>query len=573
MFCTSCGKKIRDDSKFCPHCGASIESAGTAPAETAGDPLPVQPVEMPQAVPDTVVLDSVQPDMTGGPILTGGKKHRGLGLLAAAAVVCVVLVALIGVLLGGALGGAKGKVEKAVTKSLGAYSSAADSVGIPDLSSLLESKEVSRTFSLSLKDLGSGLGYSYSDLELLEGAGVRMSTATSLSKKDIGASIALSYGSADLLTAYLNVNNDTMTLYSPEFMGDTALGINTVTLGEDLKNLDVDGFEDTSFNIFDILNAYAQPIEMDKSANKALVKAIEVEKVGKSSMDINEYTVDCVEYHVTIPEDAMKEWLDAAEDAMKARELDDVTIDMLRSLGIPEDEISDMKSDIKDAFNGSSAFDELKDAVKALGDLELDVYLDGGYVMAVVWEGRIDGNKTEIGLYLGGGKNYVDDLSVVIEAAGGEVRFASNGDHAAKSGAFTDNSTLRYEDDWSSYKFESEMEYAPKSKTDNFSWTIKGSDFTVKAEGQLTSGKDSLDLQLEDISLKAYGSELFSLEAGYSIAPYAKQDFPAKETMMLSAMDEDDLLDLADDIESNAEDWLMDLLDEIPELYSLLWYF
>ena len=48
MFCIYCGKEIADDSLFCEHCGANLES-NTRPATAGG----TAPVSAPKAVQDT----------------------------------------------------------------------------------------------------------------------------------------------------------------------------------------------------------------------------------------------------------------------------------------------------------------------------------------------------------------------------------------------------------------------------------------------------------------------------------------------------------------------------------------
>ncbi|WP_296828426.1 zinc-ribbon domain-containing protein [uncultured Megasphaera sp.] len=50
MFCTQCGKKIQDDAKFCPYCGATVRSAEDSkePVEPAEPEDPVEPTEEPR---------------------------------------------------------------------------------------------------------------------------------------------------------------------------------------------------------------------------------------------------------------------------------------------------------------------------------------------------------------------------------------------------------------------------------------------------------------------------------------------------------------------------------------------
>lgn len=561
MFCKNCGKNIRDDAKFCPYCGST-----TAPVdhgEEAAPVLPTQPVQTEQPAQET----------SGEAVLTGRKKRRGLGVLAIVAVLALAVCAAAVLLLSSLVGGPKAKVGKAITKSLEAHSAMAEAMGVDTMVKLSQSKELNQTMSFKLKDLNYDMGYYSPDLSVLEGLGMRMSTSTSLKKRDISASAGVFYGSADIMSADFQLKDDTATIYIPELMGDTALGINTVTLGKDLKRLDADeDLEGISINFFDIAEAYAKPMKLDESATKALIKAIQVEKTGKQSLDVNDHAVQCTAYHVVVPEDAMKDWLNAMKDCVKEQGYDDVTLDMLRSLGIPEEEIDWVKDDIKAAASGSEVFDELKSAVKELGDLELDVYLNGGYVAGVVWEGRIYGDKSEIGVYLGGGKNYVDDLSVEIEVGSETFRFESSGDHAGKSGSYTDESVLRYKSDWSSYTVKSEMQYQPKKSEDNFTWSVKGEDVSFSVEGQLTAGKNSVRMELDEVTVKEYGSELCTLEIGYSIEPYADQSISAKKNVLLANMSRDDVLDLIEDIEDEAMSWAEDLEDEIPELYDMLRY-
>lgn len=119
------------------------------------------------------------------------------------------------------------------------------------------------------------------------------------------------------------IKGTTVTGYIPELMDGTALGLDTATLGKDLDKLDEygdlrDEIGDLSFNIFDIMDAYSKPVLLDKAAVKAFYKAVEVKKAGSETIDVNDYNVKCTAYHVVIPEDAMKDLLDAMKESVKA---------------------------------------------------------------------------------------------------------------------------------------------------------------------------------------------------------------------------------------------------------------
>ena len=548
MFCKSCGKTLNNDAKFCPFCGAQT-AAGAAAGGTAGGN---GGFKMPEhRVP-------------------GRGKGLLLGVAAAALVVCVGA----GVVLSGVLGSPQDKVEKALGKTMAAFSQTAERMGLTTLTDLQEKQAYSMDLSVSLSQLPADLSYYY-DASVLEGIGVRLGTDVNLESRALAYSASAFYGSADLVRANLALEDTVLTVYSPEFLGDSALGMDTMTLGADLADLDPDNkdmYKNISFNLFDFLDKYTQTPEVDKEALKALRDAIEVEETGKETVEVNGSSVDCTGYSVLIPEDALRDYMDAVEDAMDALEMDDALIDLLESMGVPKDELDYMKDDIKEAMSGGAMFDALKEAVKAMGDVELQVYLSDGYLMAVEWEPRIEDTRLEVGLYFGGGDVYEDQWSLVISGGGMELLVESEGDHTADSGRYTDVTTITVSDGGSSFELESELEYEPGADSDNFYWSLQADEFSMVAEGQLTADKDAFSLVLDNLEFQAYGETVLGLELEYSIRPYEKRDTGAPEVLMIADLSSSDLEDLAMDIQGNAESWVYDLMDEIPALQELMWY-
>lgn len=572
MFCKKCGKKIADGAKFCPGCGAAVGSQSPAPAGSGPSEDVLQSALTPQpAVPVQAVTGAGAPPMGGKAPRGGNGRIAVIAGVGAAAVLAVVLAA---VLLSGVLGGPKVALGKAVKKSLDAYQAASDSVGMPDLKKLQENKQMRTDMSFQIKNFSDALtGYS-SEMELLKGLGMRMSAGMDLPGKKLDVSAAVSYGSADLLTFWGQADDDVVAVGCPELLENDSYGLSTVTLGKDLDKLGAElpeGMEDMSFNLFDIIETFSKPIEADKNAVKELTAAIEAEKTGKTSVDVNDHSLSCAGYHVVVPKDAMRSFVSAMEDAYKARELDKEVIDLLRSLGMPDDELSQVRSEIKDAANGKEMFDALKQVVKTVGDLELDVYLYDGYVASVVWEEKIEGERVELTASFGGGKHYADDLSLDLRVSDARVRVASTGNHGTEGGEYTDSTSIRIQGYGGSYTVKSELEYRPKQPSDNFEWTVKGDGFSLTAAGQLTTGKDSLFLDMEKLSVSVLGEEMVRLGATYSIAPYSAPDISAKAPVMLSSMDEDDFLELGEDVAANAQSWALGLMDEVPELSALFW--
>lgn len=565
MFCKNCGKELNDNAKFCPHCGVKV---------TGEDQTPVNETQTVQApVYETVETGSAQTAYQE-PILGGSGARRGKGLvfgvIAAALVVCVGA----GVALAGMLGGSpQTEVEKAMKKSVSAYSQMVEDMGLTTLSKLQEKQAYSTDFSVTLKELPTELYY-YFDASVLEGLGVRVGADYSLEKRAMSMSAAAYYGSADLVQAAVSLDDTVLSVYAPEFLGDSALGMDTMTLGADLSNLDPgnqDMYKDISFNLYDFLDKYTQTPEVDPGAVKALRKAIQVEKTGKESVEVNGTDLDCTGYRVLIPEDALRDYLDATEDAVSALELEDAMMDLMESMGVPQSELAYMERELENAMSGKEIFDGLKQAVKTVGDIELQVYLNGGYVSAVEWEPVIDGERLEMGLYLGGGKTYEDQWSFVISGGGDELRVESEGDHTASSGRYTDLTTISYTDSYgSAFTMESELEYDPKAH--DFMWSIQGDGFAMEAEGQLTSSKDAVSLALDNLEFQAYGETMLGLEMEYSIRPYEKRETGAAEVNMIGEMSASDLEDLGWEIQDNAQDWVYDLMDKIPALQELMWY-
>lgn len=566
MFCRNCGKEMRDDAKFCPSCGAvnSTASGGSAQEGRFQQPVPVQ--------------DTASSAGTPG-------KRRGAGLLIGAGVAAVAVIALLVVAVSGLFASPKGRVEKAVAKTVAAYSDANQKLELPDLAKLSEEKSTSARARIELKGINSQLvGY---DLSSLNGLGLQLSSNYDGKGRKMDMQMSAFWDDDEIAAFQMLFDDNKMYMGSPQFSGDTFFGMDTVTLGEDLADLSGDdSVGDLSFNIFDLADLAAPAGENKeaekavKEANKALIAAIEVKKTGSETMDINGKSTKTTAYHVVIPQDAMEDYVDAMEGILSEVDYMDTYEEILKATGMPKEIINEVMAEMKDVDIYGELADSIKDALDELGDVELDVYLSGGYVSAVVYEDRIQGTKVEIGLYLGGGDQYVDNLSLEIESSGDKFLLESSGNHTGKGGEFTDKTTFRLTSNGSSLgRLTSEMSYKPKEKGNNFLWEVSvdssGSSVgSLEMEGQLATTKNSLDLKLEEVSLRSMGVELFSVGLEYYVGPCKGMDVAVKSPQMIADMDEDDLMDLAYDIQENAQDWAADMQDlfgnKIPE--ELLWY-
>lgn len=570
MFCRNCGKEIRDDSVFCPNCGA-VCGANPGSGANPGGGLPQGAA--PYGAPSWEGPEG------------GRKKRRGAGLiLGGIAVAAVAVAGVLAVTVGGLFASPKGQVEKALAKTAAAYSEINDKLGIPDMQELSKSRSVSQRFSLELNSVNEQLTGGY-DLSALKGLGIRMGTDVDCKGRKMDVDLSAYWGSDNIAGFQLLVDDSNMYMGSSEFFGSDFLGVNTRTLGADLADLTgEDEVKKLSFNIFDLTEKIApegREEEMEKAmkeAGKALLDAAEVKKTGSSTIDVNGSSTKTTAYHVVIPQDALEDYVDALEDVMKTVDYVDLYRDILKEMGLPRDVIDEIMYNMEDADVYGEMADSLKDALDEIGDVELDVFLSGGYVSAITYEDKIMGTKIEAGLYLGGGSQYVDNLSLTVKASGGEFTLESSGNHSGRDGAYTNETTIRVRSNGVTLgRVTSEVSYTRSSG--DFTWEVKADSSgavmgSLEMDGKLTCGKNSMELVLDDISVKAMGVKLVSLSGAYSIGPCKGMTVSVGSSRMLADLDEDDLMDIAYDIERSAQDWVSDMQTlaqkKLPE--DLLWY-
>lgn len=556
MLCLKCGKEIEDSAKFCPHCGAVTAVGG---AFGPGD----DPV-IPPAPEEPVYTAAGTPGFTAGaaPVPGDGKKRRRFVPVIGGAVAAVAVVALLVVALGGLFASPKGQVEKAFAKTAAAYADAGEQLGLPDLSELIQSQCFNEDMSLRLNSVNGAL-LGGSGLSSLEGLGMRMGANCDKEGRKLDCELAVFWEDRDVLSFRVLADDETLGFASPQLMGDDAYGFNTETLGEDLKRMGADGdLETLGFNLFDLMDMVSlsdqQAEEQAQAAAEAarqLLDAAVVEKVGKRDIRVNGSDVSAVLYHMTVSQEAMEDYIDAFVDAMKLADSGELMRRVLQEIGLKGDVVDELMSEMADEDVYGEFIDAMKQALDALGDVTLDIYVSDGYVCAVEYEGQSGGSELKLGLYLGGGEHFADDLSLEITMDDETFIIESSGDHSGRSGVFTDETVFRMRSGLSSPALvTSKMSYAPKAMGDNLQWSISMSGISLDMTGQLIVEKRSVELRLDDMALSAMGSRLASFGLDCYLGPCADMlSMPA--VRMLADMSEDELLAWAEDIEANAEAW------------------
>lgn len=549
MICRNCGNEMREDARFCPHCGAM-----NAPAPEGG---------LPQGAPS---YSSAAPAWEGP---EGGGKKKKTGLLIGVGVAVVAVIALVAVFAGGLFSNPKKQVEAAFVKSAAAYAQVEKALNLPDTAQWQREQNISQYLTLALKDINSGLiGY---DMSSLSGLEVLLSASYNGGDRYAAFDLTANWAEEELLSLSMTASDPYLWFNSPQLTGNTHYGVNTETLGADLTAMTGDGsMKDVSFNLFDLVDTVLERVDQEKleqditAANKTLWEEAQVKKTGAKTLDLNGTETKTTAFRVTFPQEALEGYADALVEVMSAMSYYDLYEELYRSMGMPQAQIDEFIGALEELDPYGALADDLKDAIGEAGDLELEVCLSGGYVSALLYEGEIDGTDLALALYLGGGEAYVDDLSLELEVDGVKLTVKSTGDHGGRSGVFTDkttikgsllgltslNSDLRYEP----------HRYDPQKFNDNFSWelSIPGAG-SLEMAGALDISEVRFDLDLDDVTLKVMGADVCTLSLSYLVEHRAVHGGVPPTFQSLTRMDPMELMTAALDVQSRAEAWAAEM--------------
>ena len=548
MTCRNCGQEINDGSVFCPHCGATQA------------PSPESPWNAPSG--------SAAPAWEG-PEGGGTKKKTGLFIGIGVAVAAVIVLAA--VLAAGLFSNPKKQVEAAFVKSAAAFTQAEKALNMPDTAQWQRDKNISQIMTLSLKSINSDLiGY---DLSALNGLEVGLVSSYGGEERRLFVDLEAVWGADRLLDLSIKADDAELYFNSPQLTGDVHYGVNTETLGADLAAMTGDSsVKDMSFNLFDLMDLVLERVDQEKleldlkAANKTLWEAAKVKKSGAKTLDLNGTETKTAAYRVTFPQQALEDYADALVEVMSAMSYYDLYEEIYRSMGMPQDQIDEIMDALEELDPYGELAGDLKDAIAEAGDLELEVCLSGGYLSALFYEGELDGSDAALSLYLGGGGEYVDDLSLEMEIDGEKLTVTSNGDHGGKSGVFTDKTTVKGDPlkSLSLSSLTSELRYEPKKSSGNFSWklSIPGAG-SLDMSGSLTAQTDSISLNLDDIVFKVIGMDVCTLAFSYHVDNHVSWE-GVENPRLITQMNQMELMMTALDIQSRAETWV----EEMEELFT-----
>ena len=415
----------------------------------------------------------------------------------------------------------------------------------------------------------------------LEGLGAQIALDTDFAGRQMGLSVTPSYGSADILDAKILFQDGSVYASVPQLVGERVYMVNTENLGAALIDLGAadEEVKDFGFNIFDMIDMVKEAVKVDeedlekvKDAAKELAKAIEAKKIGKESVDVNDSTLKCDTYEVVIPEDALKDFFNAAEDLSGNVDPLDLCVDLFESMGLPDYMIEELRMEIGTLDINGEAYDAIYEILDELGDIELTVYLYKGYVACVYYEFSIMDTDFELTAQFGGGKNYADDLHVelVIDDAA-EILLESHGDHTSPKGIYTDSTTVDISISGSdSYRISSELSYEPDGKDENFQWTLDAEEVKLSVSGLVLAEDKSISFVLEDVDLWSYDEKVLGISLDVSIGEYQDTSLSTKDAVEVLYLSEEELYEEVARLEETAMQWAIGLTESNPALVELL---
>lgn len=565
MYCKQCGNLLKDTDQFCWACGADMPTAAPAANESAAQEAPVNPVYAQPVWTPPVQASAKKKEKKPG------KKWVPFAVIggAVAAIAAIVLT----LFFTGVFDSDSVRVFKAIGRTGKAFEASGEALGMPDLQYIQEEKAYSLEFGFVLNELR---GY-----EEFCGLGISAAMNYSLPGKKLGMSLVPSYGSMDILNVEMKVDDDMFYLGAPEITGKTFYSVNTETLIADLANLggDMEGFEDVRINLFELMQIIDENMMYSKEDQEKigeavveLLKSIEAEKVGSEEISVNGNDVECDEYEVVVKKEALMDFFEGLVDVAMNKDMTVLINEICKSLNLPKELVNQMTGSLQ-SLDTEDLLDSMEDALDEFGDIEMTFYLDDGYVMAIVYEIEVEGSEIEFEVNIGGGDNYVDDLSVSMSANGTTMKLESTGNHTGKNGKFTDETKLYVKNaNMKQTILTSSMTFDSKKSGDNFQWTMDMEEMAglvIDVSGNVSYDSKSMTMDLDEVSFSQYGDDMIAFSLYYKLGKYT-DNIKVNKSVELLKLSENEIMEEFEKLSGNIEEWAMGLAEKAPELLELI---
>ena len=532
MVCKVCGRELADTDRFCIECG-------------------------------TVVQAQIQ-DYTGR---TTVKRKKKLWVPILAVIVALVIAAA--ALLPGILIGDAAKLLKAAFKSWNAWRECSV-MDLQAVAELAEQREFTGEYQLWLEDLP--------EQAQLEGFGIRAALDFSRPQDRFGLVLAPTYGYADLLQAKMLLQGKEMYLGSPELSKDVWYLLHADRLSQDLQALGYDTTKiDTVCNnavLFwrSLKNVAANTLTAVGNLGNTVLEykdQLSVTDGGKEEIQVNGNSLKAQRYEIVIPKQVVSAVVDVAEKLYLDQNSSQMLLELCRSLDMGRKDLETLENDLLNAEDRHEAvFERIRKAVEAQGDMNLQVHISGGYLVRLAFSLKVENAVVDVAAELGGGKYYVDDLSVKASTADIKLlELTSKGSHRAKDGVYTDRSRLTV---LGNEIFLWDLRYVQASDRDDFSWTVHLGDTSIKMDGWVNPGKHEFAVHLSEINLVKAGQDLGTCGMELRLGLYLPEQMDTSNHIVLSEMTKEARTAASLDVMGNITEWLGWVRENFPELVSML---
>jgi len=528
MYCTNCGARINDNSKFCTQCGARIgQLSQETPVEASG---------------------------------SSQKKHGKLKL--AVIIVAILIIASCGVM-------AKDSIIRTVSPKT--YLAMVFNNTISKISDeLSKSKKALMGISLSDKDsftvgLAAELdsfstdNYYYQDLSNLKGIGASINLSVDKSGKQLLGQSQVVLKDNPILGINLFLNDDEVGVNIPELF-DQYWTAKTANFGKQWN----DSFygshvaymslsEDLDLSFSKLMDYSKQGITEETrkkiaETTKEFVKHMQLGDITSTSVTLQGNSVKAREIPVIIQGSELESYL---VDLMEIFVEDDQVINQILTLGYYDDFIEGYEMFLE-AF---------KEYVNIRGDITINVVEYKGIIVGVELEKELEvyNQEAELTLEINSRDNgnltndFNIDIGLEIEGEKLTIELSSKGNHVPQKDSFTDNTRLviriPYEED---LVLENECDIDMKKGTIDGSYEFRVDEGNIKIDysGEYSNSKE-LRVLLDDVDITVndYGeSSKISGSIGFTLSKGAKKDLiKIGEKQYILDMDEDQLSEYFED--------------------------
>lgn len=479
---------------------------------------------------------------------------------------CVLILAVIFTLAGcNLLTDPKLIVQKGLQDTIAALKEVAEPFDHEAIQEMIRTAPTHQEAALYLKEANLG-----TDLSSIYGTGLKLSVQQDLPNRKMQLGLGLRAADYDVLDVGIAFVDDSMYLSCEDLLPDMLFGISADELAEQT------GLDAAYFNVFEytskFTNANGKLSFSDKTktamqdALTALFDAGEWTKdKGVVNLTNGGQITEAKGYTLTLPMQSAKTFLIAIEEAIVRDEL-------IESLLHEAGEIEEMD------FYGEllEMIDEQKqtpvDANEA--PLVISFAMKDGLIRRISTNVVVDGERVDISVMLGLGKNVADDFCLSVTTSEGSLEWKSTGQHVLVNGKFSDYTCVTVRDAYEDEPIVLEMNTNYDSNAGAYNWLVKvkadGEQLSCGSNGTLLFGKDTVDMTINELYVKLPDESGLTVNGSYHVWGVQNVAVDVSGAKSILSMSEDDMEELEYTLYENLYSWMETLMEKVPTFVEML---